>query len=129
MVGQRAGQSQHHHLVGAGIAAHPQLGIQSSLRGQAISGDDHDHPARMLTAGPVGRLDRLLKHRFGIGGDDQRQHPAEGDRTALFAQSDDLLVDRPGIGLGQIDNHGRLHSRPDRRSISKEDSGPQVPDS
>ena len=33
------------------------------------------------------------------------------------------------VVAGQVDDHGRLHSRPIRRIISKAEAGPQVPDS
>jgi len=57
--------------------------------------------------------------RFGRGiemveRDDEGEHPAQRDRATLFAQSEDLLVDVVGRRTRQVDNHGRLHSRPMR---------------
>ena len=83
-------------------------------------------------AGGIGRIQPDSALEAEPGGPvlaDALQHPAHGDRTALFAEPDDLLVDLSGRGRGQRDNHGRLHSRPNRWTISKADGGPQVPDS
>ena len=65
----------------------------------------------------------------GVKRDHEGEHPAQCDCAALFAEAGDLLVDVVGRRARQVDNHGRLHSRPMRCSISSADAGPQVPDS
>ena len=41
---------------------------------------------------------------------------------------DQLAVERAGRGVRQIDDHGRLQTRPSRAIISVADSGPGVPE-
>ena len=96
MVGQLTVQPQRDDLAGARVAADPQLRVQTRLGGASIAGHDHDHPARMLAAGEVGRLDGVLEQIVGVKRDHEREHPAQRDRAALFAKADDLLVDVVG---------------------------------
>jgi hypothetical protein len=103
---QWAGGFQHHHLAGAGVAADPQLTVQSRLAGKPVDGHHHDDAAGVLAAGADRRLDRFLQNRLGVGCHDQGHHPSQGDGATLLAQRDDALVDLVGRGLGKIDNHG-----------------------
>jgi hypothetical protein len=129
VIGQFALQPKHNDLAGACVAADPDLGVQLRFRRTAVAGKHCNHPAWMLSAGEVSRLDGVLEEVLGVRRDDKGQHPTHGDRAALFAQRDDLLVDFGGGRRRQGDNHGRLHSRPNRWTISNADGGPHVPES
>ena len=57
--GELAVEPQDEHLAGAGVTAHPDLGVEpvdAALRAL----DDDDDPARVLVAGTVGGVDGLL---------------------------------------------------------------------
>ena len=129
MVGEFTKQAQHHDLAGAGVAPNPDLGVQPWFIRAAVTGQHGDHTAGMFPAGVVRCLDGVFKDFLGVRRDDERQHPAHRHRATLFAQPDDLLVDVVRRGARQVDDHGRLHSRPIRPIISNAEAGPQVPDS
>ena len=124
---QRAGQAAADDLVGARVAPTRICASRRALSARRSPG------ATTTTRQGCSRLAALAasiessSSASVVGCDDQGQHPAERDRAALFAQRDDLLVDDVGRGVGQVDDHGRLHSRPERRNISKAESGPQLP--
>ncbi|SLJ80889.1 Uncharacterised protein [Mycobacteroides abscessus subsp. abscessus] len=122
-------QFEHDDLASAGVVPHPDLSVQLRIGGLAVDGEYHDHPAWVLTAGGIGRLDGLLEDGFAVWRDDQGEDPGHRERATLFAQPVEFLVDRVGRGVLEIDDHGRLHSLPDRCNISNAESGPQPPDS
>ena len=118
-------EPQDDDLTGAGVAAHPDLGVEA--RGSPlVPGDDRDDPARVLVAGVVGDLDGRLGVLL-VDDDDQGEHPAEGHGADVLAQPHQLLADGDRGGAGQVDDHGILQTRPSRRIISSAHSGPHPP--
>ena len=102
---QLAVEAQHEDLAGPRVAADPDLRVQAV--DAALGAADHDDDsAGVFVAGAVGRLDRHLGLVLA-GHDDQRQHPAQGDRAAALAQVDELAVDRGrrGAPAGRRSRH------------------------
>ncbi len=86
----------------AAVAADPQLGVQMGVGSIGVPGHHHDHPAGMLVAGRVGRVDGFFEHRFAVRRDDQSQHSAQRHCAGLRAQFVELLVDLVGAGVRQL---------------------------
>ena len=86
-----------------------------------------DHAARMLAAGRIRGLQRMLQ--IGVlGGDQQRQYAAGRRFAALLMQLFDLVRDFAGTGIRHVDDHGILQWRPSRASMSSAWVGPHVPE-
>lgn len=99
MGGQRPMRAQYHHLAGTGVAAYPKLAVQPRFACQPVGRHHHDDAAGVFATGGDCRLDRVLEDLFGVGDNHQGEHPAECDRTTLFAQRGDALVDVVGRGV------------------------------
>src|SRR5450756_1335018 len=104
MVRERARGPEHDDLARAGVAAHPDLGVEPSGPAAGVPGE-HDDAARVLAARVVRCRDRFLGVA-AVGVDDQVQHPAESDGAALLADPDEGSVDLAGGGVGELDDHG-----------------------
>jgi hypothetical protein len=59
----------------------------------------------VLPAREIGRFDGVFQQIVGVKRDHEGEHAAQRDRTALFAETGDLLVDVVGRRRGQVDNH------------------------
>ncbi|MDI2020027.1 hypothetical protein PJL18_00523 [Paenarthrobacter nicotinovorans] len=109
----------------AGVSTDADLGVQTIGAFRPGVGQDND-AAGVFPAGFIGCLDGFF-FLPGLGHDNQRQDPAQGNHAALFAQGHDLLGDLGGGGIGKIYDHGLLQVRPSRASRASADAGPQLP--
>src|SRR5690606_21919421 len=80
----------------------------------------------MLAAGVVGRVDRRLGDAV-LRGDDEGQHAAQGNGAALLTDRLQALSDLTNGRIGQINDHGRLQTRPSRASSASAEGGPHEP--
>ena len=106
--------AEHDDLARAGVAADADLRVDPGRRLDAarlVHDDDHAH--RVLAGGVVRGLDGLLRGA-ALGADHEGEHAAEGDRAALLAQGDERAAHLRDGGVGQVDDHGRLQTRPSR---------------
>ena len=110
-------------LHAAGVAADADLRVETGL---ALADREDDHAHRVLARGVVRRLDGLLGDPVA-GGDDEGQHATEGDGAALFTHLHELLGDLADGRVGDVDDHGRLQTRPSRARSSSAEAGPHEP--
>ena len=103
-------------------------GVRLVVGFAAVCGIGHngDHAARMLAAGRIGHLKRVLQVGV-VGGDQQRQYTAGRRFAALLVQLLDFVRNLAGASVRHIDDHGILQWRPSRSSISSACAGPHVP--
>ena len=122
--GRRSVRAQHDDLARSGVAADADLRIE--LRVALDVRDEHDDTHGVLTRRVVGGLDRLLLQTVRRH-DDVGEDAAQGHGAALFAHAHEGAGDLRDGGVGQIDDHGRLQTRPSRARSSSADGGPQEP--
>ena len=140
----------HRDLLAAHVPPHPtdraqRLEVRLEARGVALGAGLDDERARRMEPGDRGQqagrafgLDRVRGDRDQVARAGARDDGATGRARGLLPQAPQLPAERLDVDgerppaaqdlpSGRVRDHGRLHSRPSRKSSALTASGPQVP--